>query len=316
MKGSFLWKLAYVFFALAGCLAGYGVFTLTGNDDIKPNTITKDNTLVREAENSVFFDAEMQEETEPVPTEVPTVTVAPTVRSVRTVKPTVPVAPNQEETVIPTPKPESVTPLPAMPAEPAELSQDKPEAVSEQMPSLASQWASSGLTVPTQVPVAEAITYPAKIFGQVPVINRSDAYVSYFEFAYDLIAMLEPEVEQRGLNLNSLLTKFALKALFCGVDIEKLDINAPIPRKLAALCLWLAAQVLGESGCDTSAKSAGKYVTDITSCSPSERKAVAYLYEQGVLKGYQVPGQKFYPEAGLKTESGRTWLSGVKQCWK
>lgn len=316
MKGSFLWKFAYVLCALAGCLAGYGIIHLTSNAEIKPDRNTKDNTLVRDAENSVFFDAEMQEKTEPVPTAVPTITVAPTVRPVRTEKPVVPVLSNQEETVIATPTPESVPPLPAMPTEPTELSQDKSEAVSEQMPSLASQWASSGLPVPTQIPTAEVITYPAKIFGQVPVINRSDAYVSYFEFAYDLIAMLEPEVEQRGLNLNSLLTKFALKALFCGVDIEKLDINAPIPRKLAALCLWLAAQVLGENGCDTSAKSAGEYVTDIGTCSSSERKAVAYLYEQGVLKGYQVPGQKFYPENGLNTESGSTWLSGIKQCWK
>ena len=136
------------------------------------------------------------------------------------------------------------------------------------------------------------------------------------ELAYDLIAMLEPEVEARGMNMNTLLTKFALKAFLCGVDIEKLDINAPIPRRLAALCLWLAAQVLNESGCDTSAKSAGGYVTDISKCSKAEKKAIAYLYEQGIVKGYQIAGQQFFPDAGLKTGTGTEWLSGAKRCWK
>ena len=96
------------------------------------------------------------------------------------------------------------------------------------------------------------------------MLNPSDAYVSYFEFAYDLISMMEPVVRAKGLNINSLLAQFVIKALFCGVDIEKLDINAPIPRRLAALCLWLGAQVLNESGSDTSAKSAMGYVTDIS----------------------------------------------------
>ena len=122
-------------------------------------------------------------------------------------------------------------------------------------------------------------------------------------------------MRERGLNLNSLLTKFAIKALFCGVDIEKLDINAPIPRRLAALCLWLAAQVLSEGQSETTAQSAQSYVTDIGGCSSAEKKAVAYLYEQGIVKGYQIPGQKFYPDAGLQTEFGSAWLAGAKQCW-
>ena len=82
------------------------------------------------------------------------------------------------------------------------------------------------------------------------------------------------------------------------------------------MALWLAAQLLGEPGCDTSAKSAGAYVTDISKCSSPERKAVAYLYERGILKGYQVSGQKFYPDSALKTESGDIWFFQVKQCWK
>ena len=103
--------------------------------------------------------------------------------------------------------------------------------------------------------------------------------MTYFEFAYDLIAMVEPEVKNRGLNMNSMLAKFAIKALLYGVDVNGLDINAAIPKREAALCLWISAQLLEESGTSTTAKSAQKYVTDIKGCSSAERKAVAYLYE-------------------------------------
>lgn len=330
MKGSMLWKLMYVFCALAGILAGYGIFTLTGNETIKPNTSTKDNTLDRESEDSVFFDGmEIVTPTiSPVPLEAPEVAM-----------------PIQHELSQKTGEEKTATDvMENLPSEPAtnELSEVSEVLVreevvtgqaeitpsTEEMPSLASQWAVNGTgAIPTPLPmnlvlavpqneVAEVITYPAEIFGQVPVINRSDGTVSYFEFSYDLINMLEPIIEQRGLKMTTLLTKFVIKALLHGVDIEELNINAPIPRRQAALALWLAAQILGEPGCDTSSKSAGTYVTDISGCSSAERKAVAYLYEQGILKGYQVSGQRFSPDAALKTESGETWFSRVKQSWK
>lgn len=334
MKGSFLWKLMYVFCALAGVLAGYGVFSLANADDIKPNVNTKDSTLVRESGDSVFFDGEKEvgQKTSLESTSISQDTESPKV------------LPTSEPTVTPTPTPAAqVRPVPsphitAEPQIPEPTILPEPEVghavVTPQpgnMPSLAERWAETGVVMlPTPSPVntssvpegtqpdmaTETLTYPAEIFGQVPVINRSDAYVSYFEFAYDLIAMLEPQVKARGLNMNSLLTRFAIKALFCGVEIEQLDINAPIPRRLAALCLWLTAQVLNEDSSDITAKSAQKYVTDIGGCSNAEKKAVAYLYELGILKGYQTPGQKFYPDAGLKTESGSIWLSGIKQCWE
>lgn len=319
MKGSLLWKLMYLFCALAGCLAGYGVYTLTGAGDSKPNIITEDNTLVREDGNSVFFDEAAGEPKLPVITASPTVTQVPEVTGVTASAPTVTSLPEPSAT----PTPEAVLPPLVTWEEPVTKEPDKQQTVPDGMPSLADRWADTGVAVPDSFPSAteqedaeETITYPTKIFGQVPVINRSDEYVSYFEFAYDLIEMLEPEVERRELSMNSLLTRFALKALFCGVEIEKLDINAPIPRRMAALCLWLAAQVLNEEGSNTLANSAGKYVTDISGCSSAEKKAVAYLYERGILKGYQIPGQKFYPDAGLKTESGTGWISGAKQCWE
>lgn len=336
MKGSLLWKFMYLFCAMAGILAGYGVFTLTSSDGAKPNTGTKDNTLVREAGDSVFFDEEEARKKHsvvqaPMEAVLPSVTMAPgapvpteKAKVTDVLQPTlVPEEISATPMVTILPKPTeipAVTVSPEVAETPADVSEDK-------LPSLGQQWASTGENVPKlpetpakepaqESPATQTLTYPAKIFGQIPVINRSDAYVSYFEFAYDLIAMMEPVVSARGLNMNSLLTKFVIKALLCGVDIEKLDINAPIPRRLAALCLWLAAQVLNENGCDTSSKSAGAYVTDISGCSASERKAVAYLYESGILKGYQVQGQMFYPEAGLKTEAGNSWLLAVKQCWK
>lgn len=297
MKGSLYWKFAYLCCVLTGILAGYGMFSLTA---AKEDISTKDNTLVRESGDSVFFDEEPEL---PVPTGllIPTLTSTPIPIPTSTPIPTPVSTPTPEptQTITEIPTPTAVpTPVPTITPVPAEVLPKLPEIT----------------LIPEEI--RETITYPAKIFGQTPVINPSDTYVSYFEFCYDLIAMVEQEVAARGLNINTLMTKFALKALLCGVDIEQLDINAPIPRRLAALCLWLAAQVLNESGCDTSSRSAGDYVTDITSCSSSERKAIAYLYEQGVLKGYQVKGQRFYPQDGLKTEAGKAWLSGIKHCWK
>lgn len=327
MKGSLLWRLMYLLCALAGVLAGYGIVAVTGRTGAEPEKITKDNTLVREAGDSVFFaeegNAGNQEPAvtqQPAKTELSPVTPAPDIPA-----PAEQPAPTQIPLALPSVTPAAVTQTPLRPSPtgtpaPAEVSEDK-------LPSLGVQWAGTMENVPEislpsvpspapEAPATQAITYPAKIFGQTPVLNRSDAYVSYFEFAYDLIAMMEPVVSARGLNMNSLLTKFVIKALFCGVDIEKLDINAPIPRRLAALCLWLAAQVLNEEGCETSAKSAGAYVTDISGCSASEKKAVAYLYESGILKGYQVSGQRFCPEDGLQTAEGNNWLLAVKQLWK
>lgn len=325
MKGSFLWKLAYVICALAGVLAGYGILSLTGVQTDKQNSNTKDSTLIRESGDSVLFDEKNQES---IPSVTPTVTV--------TVSPTAVPSP------VLTKAPEkSLTKQPEVTMAPEKAVSGENDVVAageDVLPSLGSHWAGNGLITPplseaveeiketpdkvsveeeaSQNEVQEVLTYPAKIFGQTPVINRSDAYVSYFEFCYDLVSMMESEVRAKGLNMNTLMTKFALKALFCGVDIEKLDINAPIPRRLAALCLWLAAQVLNEDGCDTSSKSAGNYVTDISSCSSSEKRAIAYLYESGVVTGYQVAGQKFYPENGLKSGTGSSWLSKIKTCWK
>lgn len=334
MKGSYVWKLMYLCCALTGCLAGYGIFRLADGADMTKQYATKDNTLVRESDESVFFSEE------PIETVIPTVPMTvPESEPVEdksllsditaTPEPVAPEKPLTEQAVAGNPQKEPAeTLVPENTVTPTMLPQpEQPLSASGGMPSLGTQWAGNfPAAIPTPLPIhkadsketetAEVITYPAKIFGQVPVINRSDAYVSYFEFAYDLIALAEPKVEQQGRSMAGMLTEFVIKALFYGVDIEKLDINAPIPRRQAAMALWLAARILDEPGNGTSAKSAQKYVTDLKGCSSAEKKAVAYLYEQGILKGYQVSGQQFYPNADLETEDGTAWLSGIKQCWK
>ena len=343
MKGSLFWKFMYVCCAFAGMLAGYGVFSLTGVQDNKENIHTKDNTLLRESEEGVFFSAKPEgENNSPTPTVVAIVTSAPAAMAADVTA--IPAEATVTAEVTATPADEAVTAkVTAMPQEvPTPTKMATTIAGEEELPSLGSRWIGMGTAIlpqqelqevadgakeapeekkeeditQSQVNTREAVTYPVKIFGQTPVINRSDTYVSYFEFCYDLIAIVELEVAAKGLNLNSLLTKFALKALLCGVDIETLDINAPIPRRMAALCLWLAAQVLRENGWDTSSQSAEQYVTDISGCSSAEKKAVAYLYEQGIIKGYQISGQKFYPAKGLQTETGAAWILGVKKSWK
>ena len=354
MKGSFLWKLMWLFCALAGCLTGYGIFYLTGTEELQLKNSAKDNTLVQEFMDGVFFDRNKEDEksentedkdklgqekgtsynTQPqiIPAASPTVepVMEPDKKAAGqmeepdekeilpsgAVSPSILVEPLNGQSSGATSEMQPSTEqqgelLPTIAPPDNTIAEDKED---KSLPSL-SEVLSSGEHVWEET-TEEVITYPTKIFGQVPVINRSDAYVSYFEFCYDLVTMLEKKVEQRGWNMNALLAKFAIKALFCGVDIEKLDINAPIPRKEAALTLWLAAQILEESGSNTSAYTAQNYVTDLNGCSGSEKKAVAYLYEQGILSGYQTAGQTFYPEQGLKTEAGTVWLSKANQCWK
>ena len=126
-----------------------------------------------------------------------------------TPEPVAPEKPLTEQAVAGNPQKEPAeTLVPENTVTPTMLPQpEQPLSASGGMPSLGTQWAGNfPAEIPTPLPIhnadsketetAEVITYPAKIFGQVPVINRSDAYVSYFEFAYDLIALAEPKVEQ------------------------------------------------------------------------------------------------------------------------
>lgn len=393
MKGSFLWKLMWLLCILTGILAGYGIFRITDAQEIKPNTQTKDNTLLQNNEDSVFFDGitttpaetlerrpETEKEEKNEQKEESAEAEFPELEQEKAVSPVPTIAPPDHTTAeaeygleTDYDGKESITAetddignveivvtmengsglqgqkeglsgkkLPAlselllehepygkdsvwqgshirMEAPMAVPEDDKTTKASQSMPDYQEQ-DETFMTISDQqeaeTRASEVITYPVEIFGQVPVINRSDRYASYFEFCYDVVSLVEEQVEQRGMSMNVLMTRFAVKALFCGVDVKQLDINAPIARKDAALVLWLAAQLLEEKGNATSAKTAGQYVTDISGCSNSVKKAVAYLYEQGIIPGYQVAGQQFQPEAKLQTESSAGWLSKVKQCWK
>lgn len=399
MKGSFFWKLMFLFCALAGCLAGYGFFHLV-NEGAIFDYVTKDNTLVRKWDDSVFFDGEkllsdlgqeieerleelikmqedgteadseksgrdvvqffadtveknagednidsigkekLSEEEEIAEKRIDVEAIEQTEADRQTIegKENQSRTDKEEELVNTTGTDDTISTA----GSGIETSLEKEENVdlgtlSEALllDGLPGYDTASGIiqedemlkTVPEQETTVQsseeeqnetepAFTYPAEIFGQVPVINRSDAYVTYFEFAHDLIELMEPEVKQRKLNETALFAEFALKALFCGVEIQNLDINAPITRKEAALTLWLASDILEEDGSDTSASFAEQYATDVKNCSGSEKRAIAYLYEQGILSGYQIGNQKFAPEDYLTTEIGENWLIRVEQCWK
>lgn len=157
----------------------------------------------------------------------------------------------------------------------------------------------------------EAVTYPMEIFGQTPVVNSSDTYVTYFEFAVDLIEAAREEAGKKGLSETSMFAKFMLKALFCGMDVKNININEPISREEAALAVWIAAQVLGEEGTDTKANRAAGCASDLGGCSSSEKKAIVYLYEQGF-----AAGQSFYPEYPLQTADSAIWMEKIRQLWK
>lgn len=239
------------------------------------------------------------------PTEFPTVspTVAPTRMPMTAV--TLPATPTA--TATPT-----VTALPKLTGTPTAT----PTIIVK--PTAVARATATPIAVPTETisDEEETISYPARIFGQTPQVDRSDSYVTYFEFSMDLIRILEPEIEAKNKNITVLLTRFVLRALFCGIDIKSIQINEPIPREQAALAVYLAAEIMGKSGTDTTEASAEFYVTDIKKCSSMEKKAIAYLYEQGIEEGYQISGQKFYPEKSLEEEASAAWILRLQQKWE
>lgn len=303
--------------AVAGCITGLGI-----NEVIKRQQKTehaKDDTLLREEYDSVFFSDEITPAPiRPTPTVVPTVSPVPVLAPVATgtpaaVQPTEPgkltVTPSPTEL----PKPAATnTPMPTASViagitQAAELTgiptqMLKPTATSSPVP-----------TVTTAPPAAYTITYPAQIFGQTPVENRTDGYVSYFEFALDLVTAMEGEIRERNLNETVLFSKFMLKALFCGIDIRGLKINDPIPRRQAALAIHLAAEILDRPGVGTTAAQADRFAKDVKGCTTSERKAIVYLYEQGFLENRTSMGQKFSPDLALTELDCAAW---IKKCRK
>lgn len=336
MRNGLYTKRLLLLCAVAGCITGFGIDALAQKEDA-----TKDNTLVRKEYDSVFFSEEISATPTPHLTKRPTVSATPVPQEVSapvptkglqaeltpvpqdavpgmttTVVPPLPtigptaagtVAPTATPTANPTRVPEkTATPIPT---ETVQITL-APTPVSTTFPQQKPEEVSGGQDSDKQ----EVITYPAEIFGQVPQINRTDETVTYFEFAMDLIALLEEEIRQKNLNEISLFTKFMVKALFCGINIEELKINEPIPRRQAALAIHLAAEVMGKRGTVKSTKNVTLYATDMGDCSAAEKKAVIYLYECGVTQ--QEDGQRFSPDAALKERNCSEWMKHLKTEWR
>ena len=321
--------------AVSGCLLGYGVYGATNHQREIEKQDAKDNTLLREEYDSVFF---VGEEENSVYGQAPTPT-EPLVHKETPIPSQLPI--DVQETasshaVKPTLVPEkaanqSTTSMPAPTSAPSALPSPTPGKLPTLMVVLPSIAPASGVaeSIPTEpkptatVPpviteqVSETktvITYPSEIFGQTPVVNREDSYVTYFEFALDLITTLEPEIKREGKNEMALFTEFMLKALFCGIDVQSVKLNDPVPRDVAALAVHLAAQVLNKPGTGTSTSSAQMYASDVNNCSAAEKKAIAYLYEQGMLKASQE--KKFYPDTALSEKEGAAWMARAGQVWQ
>jgi hypothetical protein len=312
--------------AVAGCFTGFGIDTFLQKED------TKDNTLVRTEYDGVFFSEEISEM--PTPSETKRPTVSPTEQAMEavvsepinvptvepTAKPTEVVTGATEERITPMPTvtPQAILTLPPVPtATPSVASTVTPTATSTPLPTRT-------LTpTPTVMPEEvrgekewdkqEVITYPTEIFGQVPVINRTDETVTYFEFAMDLIRLLEREIRQKNLNEISLYTKFMMKALLCGIKIEELQINEPVSRRRAALAVHLAAEVMGKKGTVKNAKNITSYVTDAGGCSAAEKKAIIYLYERAVTES---GNRAFRPDVPLTEGDCSVWMKYLKAEWE
>ena len=309
MRNDFYARTVMVVCAVAGCLAGFGINGLLNVQE--ENGIAKDNTLLREEYDGVFFDGEkkdgLQKTVTPKPTE-PTpgtvsVTVTPTISNAE---------PEPTPKVSEIPKPTGL-PSPTKEPEQARVPEKATPTLTPEVIIAPTPTVEITITPITVLQETEVITYPAQIFGQTPVVNREDTYVTYFEFATDLIAVVEKEIQEKELNETALFTRFMLKALFCGIEITELKINEPIPRGQAALAIHLAAEVMDWEGTATSAKAASKYVTDVSGCSSSEKKAIAYLFGQRIASVSQGDGQQFFPKEGLTEQDNAVWMRRLKQ---
>lgn len=155
----------------------------------------------------------------------------------------------------------------------------------------------------------------AALIGQTPVVDRDDDICTYYEFAEQLLAAAEPVMVKKGLATEEVLTRLAFQLILSGVDMNSLDINAPITRREAALLVYYAAQVVGYPPAGQTVADAVQYVEDIASLTLTERKAVGYLYQEGYLGGYLVPGQSFFPASPLQPQEAASWILTSRESW-
>lgn len=244
----------------------------------------------------------------PTPTASPTPTPAPTVTPLPT--PTLSPLPSAPATP-------SVTGTPTVPATPSATGTPTVPATPSVtgMPSVTAAPSPSAAPTPVQRAGDGMGGTLAALIGQTPVVNRDDDICTYYEFAEQLLAAAEPVMEKKGLAAEEVLTRLAFQLILSGVDMNSLDINAPIARREAALLVYYAAQVVGYSPAKQTVTDAAQYVGDIAQLTLTERKAVGYLYQEGYLAGYLVSGQSFSPESALLPQEADSWILTSKESW-
>lgn len=186
---------------------------------------------------------------------------------------------------------------------------------------------------PTATPASEPTAIPAEptkapesgessmggvlsaLLGQTPIVNAEDDIYTYYEFAEGILTAAEPRMEREGKKLEEVLTKFIFQLVLSGVDINTIEINAPITREEAALVIYYAAQAIAYSSAGTAITEVTTYVTDVSECTVAEKKAIGYLYQEGYLAGYQIAGQQFLPEQSLSAAVGENWIALSKNRW-
>lgn len=248
----------------------------------------------------------------PEPTRIPTPTLPPTPAATRIPTPTL--TPGPSVTTTPT-----VTVTPAVSATPSATSAPVMPATPQLTP--------TSTPLPTMPPSPSASPTPAQrvdggmggtlaaLIGQTPVVDRDDDSCTYYEFAEQLLTAAEPVMVKKELAEEEVLTRLAFQLILSGVDMNSLDINAPITRREAALLVYYAAQVVGYPPAGQTVTDAVQYVDDIASLTLTERKAVGYLYQEGYLGGYLVPGQSFSPASPLLPQEADSWILTSRESW-
>lgn len=250
------------------------------------------------------------------------VTVTPAVERTPTPAPVPTLSPGPAPTLTPEPsRVPTLTPSPVpVPTTVPEQSTPEPTAVPEQNtlePTAVPDTPTPSVEPsPAPTPPSELETAFIKLLGQTPEVNMEDEIVTYYEFATGMLAAVEPGVKASGKTPENLLTAFGLRLMLGGVDVNKIDINAPILRKDAALFLWYAAQTIGFTSAQTELPDTAAFVADISDCTPAEQKAVAYLYANGYESGNQVKGQKFRPTEALSKEESAAWQQISMELWQ
>lgn len=259
-------------------------------------------------------------------TPTPTPTPTPTIRATGTpiVTPTIvaTVTPSQVPTVTPiiTPTPTVMLTQTPKPNEGTQSGNSTPRPTGRPNSTVTPQVTATPTVSPMEQIVPEVKNSEmggvlSALLGQTPVVNDKDDICTYYEFAEGILLAAEPVIQAEEKKPEEILTKFVFQLILSGVDINKIDINAPITRSEAALIIYFAAQSIGYSGSQTEIVDATSYVTDLSDSTVFEKKTIGYLYQEGYLTGFKVSGQKFSPKQTLPPATAQTWIKHSEESW-